>query len=191
LTVEVGFGVGVGVAVGLGVVVGLGVGVGVAVGFGVGVGVAVGFGVAVGVGVGFGDGVVVAVTGATVAVGVAVGVGVEVVTDVSAGMSVDEAGSTFWLDVTLDDVTVASQERTPLQPASVPATTRHDMTVIVIRAPPRCIDSPCVDRRRSGFLGIPPFRVSIKERTPEALQDLVRRLALDSRDRAVESDARQ
>jgi hypothetical protein len=131
------------------VAVGFGVAVGVAVGLGVAVGVAVGFGVAVGVAVGFG--VATAVTGGFVAVivgnavGVTVGVGVGVVIPASAGTSGEPTWLTDLSDDNWEDVTVAPHELTPLQPASVPATTRHDKTVIVIRAPPRCIDSPCDD----------------------------------------------
>jgi hypothetical protein len=162
LTVDVGLGVGV--AVGFGVVVGLGVGVGVAVGFGVvvglgvAVGVDVGFGVAVGVGVAVGFAVAVAVTGATVAVAVGVGVGVAVgvVIDVSAGTSADEDGSTFWSDVTWDDVTVASQDRTPLQPAKTPARTKHDRAVTVIRAPRICMIPPPLIVAEAARVEYPP-----------------------------------
>jgi hypothetical protein len=173
LGVVVGFGVGVGVgvAVGLGVVVGfgVGVGVGVVVGFGVAVGVAVGLGVAVADGLTVGVGVAVAttVTGTVVGVGVGVGVDNPVVLPVElpAGLRSEVSVVSVLLDESPGPVTVAFHDRTPLHPASEPATMTHATTVIAMRLPRTNIKSPYEDGPTGRAWRIPPFRVSVEKGT--------------------------
>lgn len=148
--VVVGFGVavGVGVEVGFGVVVGLGVevGVGVDVGFGVvvGFGVAVAVGVEVGFTVGAGVAVAPTTTGTVVTTGVGVGVGdaIDFSFELPAGLRFDVSVVRVLLDVSAGPVTLAFHDRTPLQPASVPATRRQATAVIVMRLPRTNIDPP-------------------------------------------------
>ncbi|HEY1529806.1 MAG TPA: hypothetical protein VGF80_03255 [Galbitalea sp.] len=128
--VVVGLGVGVGVAVGFGVAVG----VGVAVGFGVVVGLAVGVGVAVGLVLTVGVGVAVAV-GVGFAVGVSDGVGTGVASVPPAVSRLDFDDVNVLLPTDCGPETVAFHERTPLQPASEPATITAVNTPVVTRAP--------------------------------------------------------